>query len=217
MPSLLGFLGGTGPEGRGLALRFAIAGEKVLIGSRDQDRASSSAAAVAALAPPGLVRGALNAEVARTAEVVFVTLPYRAQRATLAPLVDALAGKTVVSVVAPVEVVKGHARAVPVEEGSAALQAQAILVRSAVVSAFQTISARDLLEPARPIDSDVVVCADDVEAKALVMRLAAKIEGLRAVDGGGLDNARYVEDLTALLLNINRIYRAHSAIKIAGI
>ena len=118
---------------------------------------------------------------------------------------------------APLVVERGRARAVRVEEGSAALQARSILPDSTVAAAFQTISARDLLVPDRAIDSDVIVCADDGEAKSTIMGLVEKIDRLRAVDGGGLENARYVEDFTALLLNINRIYKAHSSIRIVGV
>ena len=111
----------------------------------------------------------------------------------------------------------GRARAVSVPEGSAALEAQAILPGSTVIAAFQNLSAHELLVPDRSVDSDVVVCGDEREAKSMVMRLAEKIKGVRAIDGGGLQYARYVEDFTALLLNINRIYRAHSTLKIGGI
>ena len=214
---MLGFIGGTGPEGRGLALRFALAGEHVLIGSRDDSRARQAAGSISESVPQGLVRGAHNLDVAREADVVFVAVPYAAHRDTLASIKEHLAGKIVVDVVAPLAFSNGQARALPVKEGSASLQAQALLPESAVVAAFQAISARDLLAPDRLIDSDVVVCGDNAEAKAVVMKLAEKIEGVRAVNGGGLANARYVEDFTALLLNINRIYKAHSTIKIGGI
>ncbi len=214
---MYGFIGGTGPEGRGLALRIAMTGEKVLIGSRDETRAKDAAQSIAEHVGDGLVSGTENHVVARKADIVFVVVPYAAQRDTLTALRDELAGKIVVDVVAPIVFEKGKARAVAVEEGSAALQAKAILPVSRVVAAFQNISARDLLEPDRSVDSDVVVCADDEEAKRVVMRLAESINGVGAVNGGGLENARYVEDFTALLLNINRIYKAHSKIKIAGI
>lgn len=214
---MLGFIGGTGPEGRGLALRFALAGERVVVGSRDEERAARAAESVSEFAPGGSVAGALNRDVAREADVVFVVVPFSGHRDTLVPLREPLEGKTVVDVVAPLAFSKGRVSAVPVEEGSAALQAQAILTDSIVVAAFQTISAQDLLVPDRAIDSDVVVCADDPGARDDVMKLAERIGGVRAVNGGGLENARYVEDFTALLLNINRIYKAHSTIKIGGI
>ena len=214
---MLGFIGGTGPEGRGLALRFAMAAEQVVLGSRDDARASEAAASLSASVPSGSVRGALNGEVAREADIVFVTVPYAGHRDALTPLKKELAGKVVVDVVAPLAFGDGHARAIRVEEGSAALQAQAILAESRVVTAFQTISAVDLLVADRAIDSDVVVCADDDDAKRVVMRLAEKIKGVRAVDGGVLENGRYVEEFAALLLNINRIYKANSMVKIVGI
>ena len=108
-------------------------------------------------------------------------------------------------------------RMAAVEEGSAALQAQALLPGSRVVAAFQSISAHDLLDLAKPVEGDVVTCADDEEAKALVMSLAERIPSLRAIDGGGLENSRYVEGITALLLNINRIYKARSSLRVTGI
>ena len=214
---MIGFIGGTGPEGRGLATRFALAGEMVLIGSRDKSRADEAASSVSDHTPSGSVIGMHNADVARKAEIVFVAVPFQGHRDTLVAMKDHLTGKIVVDLVAPLAFTKGRARAIAVEEGSAALQAQSILTDSNVVAAFQTVSARDLLEPEKSVESDVVVCADVAEAKKIVMGLAEKIKGVRAVDGGGLENARYVEDFTALLLNINRIYKAHSAIKIVGI
>lgn len=214
---LLGLIGGTGPEGRGLALRFALAGNQVLIGSRDADRAAQAAQSVSESAPQGSVRGGVNRDVAREAELAMVAVPYAGHRDTLMSLKQELDGKVVVDLVAPLTFNKRRAEAVRVDEGSAALQAQAILKGSAVVAAFQTISAQDLLVADRTIESDVVVCADDEEAKSRVMTLAEAIKGVRAVDGGGLENARYVEDFTALLLNINRIYKAHSTLKIVGI
>jgi NADPH-dependent F420 reductase len=214
---MLGFIGGTGPEGRGLALRFALAGERVMIGSRQEERAVQAAESISELVSSDLVAAGSNRDVAQESEVVFVAVPYSGHRDTLLALTGELAGKTVVDVVAPLSFQKGHASAVAVEEGSVALQAQAILAESRVVAAFQTISAQDLLVPDKLIDSDVVVCADDAGARESVMGLSETIAGVRAVNGGGLENARYIEDFTALLLNINRIYKAHSTIKIGGI
>ena len=214
---MLGFIGGTGPEGRGLALRFALAGEKVLIGSRNEERAKQAAESVLELAPPDSVRGAINSDVAKEADIVFIAVPYTAQRDTLNDLKEQLSGKLVVNLIAPIEFNKGRASAITVEEGSAALESQAILAESTIVAAFQNVSAEDLLVPEKSIDSDVIVCADDAEAKERVMKMVEMIKGARAVNGGGLANARYVENLTALLVTINRIYKAHSSIKITGI
>ncbi len=214
---MLGFIGGTGDEGRGLALRFALAGEKVMIGSRDEGRAREAAESISDHVMPGAIGSGLNIDVASKAGIAFVTLPYAALISTLTALSDALAGKLIVSAVVPLSFSKGRASAIRVEEGSAALQAQSILKNSTVVAAFHNIDARELLLPDRAIDTDVVVCADHDEARSTVMKLAEEIKSVRAINGGGLENARYVEDMTALLANINRIYKAHSTIKIVGL
>ena len=214
---MLAFLGGTGPEGRGLALRLALAGEEVVIGSRDEARAQQAAEEIRQLAPECAIRGDVNAVAVRQADTVLITVPYEGQKPLLEQLAGDLDGKVVVDVVAPLEVTRGRARAIDVEEGSAAMQAQKLLPGSFVVAAFQNISAADLIVPDRTMEGDVVVCSDHREPKELVMEMVGKIKDLRPVDGDGLENARYVEDFTALLLNINRIYKAHSMIKIVGI
>ena len=214
---MIGFIGGTGPEGKGLALRFAMAGEAVSIGSRDAQRAQDAADEVGELHDGLSVSGGLNEQVADESDIVFIAVPYSGHRPTLESLRDRLDGKLVVDVVAPLRFSRGVASAVEVEEGSAAQQAQILLPNSTVVGAFHNLSAEDLMQPNVDIVSDVIVCADDREAKSRIMHLAETISAVRAVDGGGLQNSRYVEELTALLININRIYKAHSTIKIVGI
>ena len=213
---MLAFLGGTGPEGRGLALRLALAGEEVIIGSRDEGRARDTARSLNDLAPNATISGEANAVAAERGSTVFVTVPYEGQKPILEQVAGHLKGKVVVNVVAPVAVSRGRARSLDVEEGSAAMQAQLVLPDSYLVAAFQNISAADLLIPDRIMEGDVVVCSDHVEPKEQVMDMVRKIRDLRPVDGDGLENARYVEGLTALLLNINRIYKCHSMIKIVG-
>ena len=214
---MLAFLGGTGPEGRGLALRLALAGEEVIIGSRDQARARDAAASLSELAPGASISGDVNAVAAQRGDAVFLTMPYEGQKPTLQDLGQHLAGKVVVDVIAPLTVTRGRARAIAVEEGSASMQAQVLLPDSFVVAAFQNVSAEDLVLPDKVMDGDVVVCSDHNESKAAVMEMVRKIRELRPVDGGALENSKYVEDFTAMLLNINRIYKAHSTIKIVGI
>ena len=214
---MLAFLGGTGPEGRGLALRLALAGEEVIIGSRDEDRAREAAQALRELAPGAAISGDVNAVAAQRGDSAFITVPYEGQKPLLEQVASHLTGKVVVSVVAPLAVTRGRARAVPVEEGSAAMQAQQLLPDSFLVAALQNISAADLIVPNRAMEGDVVVCSDHQEPKELVMEMVRKIRDLRPVDGDGLENAKYVEEFTALLLNINRIYKSHSMIKIVGI
>ena len=214
---MLGFLGGTGPEGRGIALRLGLAGEAVFIGSRDAARAEEAVRGLKEAHNLPDASGGLNEDAARRADVVFITVPFSAQAELLAPLRDALDGKVVVCTVAPLAFEGGQARMLAVDEGSAAQQAQSLLPGSRVVAALQTVSAHSLLEPETAIEGDVVTCADDEEAKALVMSLVERISALRAVDGGPLANSRYVEGITALLINVNRRYKARSGMRITGI
>jgi len=215
---MLAFLGGTGPEGRGLALRLALAGEEVIIGSRDGERAATAADELVQHSPMARIAGGDNHEAASRSEVVFLTVPYEAQRPLLEQLRGSLMGKVVVDVIAPMRFERGRgAIAVPVDAGSAAEEAQELLPDSQVVAAFQNISAETLLDPSVAMEGDVIVCSDHREAKALVMALTNRIPQLRAVDGGALANARYVEQITPLLININRIYKVHSGIQIVGL
>lgn len=213
---MLAILGGTGPEGKGLALRLAMAGEEVVIGSRDATRANDAAEALKELAPNLKVTGDVNDVAAQQGDTVFLTVPYEGQAALLQQVAPALAGKVVVNVVAPMVFNRGRAQAIQVEDGSAAEESQKILADSQVVAALQNLSAEDLVQPDLAMESDVVVCSDHREAKEQVMGLVQRIPNLRAIDGGALEYARYVESLTALLVNINRIYRCHSTIKIVG-
>ena len=215
---MLAFLGGTGPEGKGLALRLALAGEEVVIGSRDPSRASTAAEELVQLAPGASIQGAGNEDAAAQAEVVFLAFPYDGQKPTLEQLGSSLAGKVVVDVIAPMTFQRGKgARAVEVEAGSAAEEAQVLLPDSMVVAAFQNVSAEELQNPEVVMDGDVVVCSDHADAKALVSGLVNRIPELRPVDGGALANAKYVEQITPLLVNINRIYKTHAGVKIVGV
>ena len=147
-----------------------------------------------------------------------MAFPAEGQRPVLADLGPALKGKVVVCVIAPMKFERGKgASAVEVEAGSAAQEAQELLPDSQVVAAFQNASAEELQQPDTVMDGDVVVCSDHQEPKALVMELVRKIPQLRPVDGGSLANAKYVEQITPLLVNINRIYKIHAGIKIVGI
>jgi hypothetical protein len=215
---MLAFLGGTGPEGKGLALRLARAGEEVVIGSRDAQRAWEAADSLARLAPSARVQGAENAQAAVQAEIVFLTVPYEGQRPLLEPLRDQLRGKVVVDVIAPMRFERGKgASAVEVAAGSAAQEAQELLPDSLVVSAFQNVSAEELQNSEVTMEGDVLLCSDHRPAKGLIMGLVWKIPNLRPVDAGGLANSKYVEQITPLLVNINRIYKIHAGIKIVGI
>ncbi len=216
--AMLAFLGGTGPEGRGLALRLARAGQEIVIGSRDGARAQAAAAELQLQAGGGQVQGADNAGAAAQGQVVFVAVPYDAQRALLEQVGHLLAGKVVVDVVAPMRFERGRgASAVEVAAGSAAQEAQQMLPGAQVVAAFQNVSAEELLLADHSLQGDVIVCSDHRPAKERVMDLVRLIPDLRPVDGGGLANAKYVEQITPLLVNINRIYKVHAGIKVVGL
>lgn len=213
----IAFIGGTGPEGLGLAMRFAHSGEEVIIGSRRLERAQEAAQKIAERVPHAKARGLENKDAARAGDLVLITIPYEGQKATLEELTEALDGKIVVATVVPLHFEKGKISALLVEEGSAAQQAQRILPTSRVVGAFQNLSAQELMEIDHEVPADVVVCGDDAAAKETVMELARQIKGARGIDGGALANSRYVEEITALLLNINRIYKCRSTIRILGV
>jgi len=210
-------LGGTGPQGRGLARRFAAAGLPVVIGSRSADRAVETAATLAE-ATGGEVTGADNAGAAAAGDVVLVVVPWDGHGELLASLTGELAGKVVVDCVNPLGFDKQGAYALPVEEGSATQQAQAILTESTVVGAFHNVSAVLLEDPeVASVDTDVLVLGDVREATDLVQDLAGVIPGVRGIFGGRLRNAHQVEALTANLISINRRHKAHAGVRITDV
>jgi 8-hydroxy-5-deazaflavin:NADPH oxidoreductase len=215
----VGILGGTGPQGRGLAYRLARAGQPVLLGSRSAPRGEQAAAELAALpaVQPGTVRGGDNS-FACTAELVIVAVPWDGHAATLAELAGALAGKIVVDCVNPLGFDQQGPFALPVDEGSAAQQAAALLPDSRVCAAFHHVSAVLLADPeVDRIDLDVLVLGDDRDATSIVQALAGRIAGFRGVFAGRLRNAGQVEALTANLIAINRRYKAHAGIRVTDL
>jgi NADPH-dependent F420 reductase len=210
-------LGGTGPQGRGLARRFATAGLKVVIGSRSSERAEEVARELSA-ATGATVEGADNAAAAAAGDVVLVVVPWDGHAELLRELAPALEGKVVVDCVNPLGFDKQGAFALDVPEGSATQQAAAILAGSTVVGAFHNVSAV-LLDDAdgEPLETDVLVLGDDREATELVQALADCIPGVRGVYGGRLRNAGQVEALTANLISINRRYKVHSGVRVSAV
>jgi hypothetical protein len=208
-------IGGTGPEGKGLAARFARAGLAVIIGSRSAERGAEAAEEVRNQAG-GNVRGATNAEAAQ-ADLVIVTLPYSGQAETLAGLRERIGNRIVVSTVVPMQFAAGKVTMLDLEDGSAAQEAQRILPEARVVGAFQNLAARKLFDVDHELDGDVIVCSDDKEALREVIWLAEQIAGLRGVNGGPLACSRYVEGITTLLVHVNRNYKTESHIKIVGV
>jgi NADPH-dependent F420 reductase len=215
----LAFLGGTGDQGRGLARRFALAGNRVIIGSRQAERAEQVATELAVSVPdPSLVSGADNQTAAARADVIVIAVPWEGHETLVAALASSLAGKIVVDCVNPMGFDDKGAFALAVPEGSAAQQAEQLLPGSTVVAAFHHISAMLLLDvEVDSIETDVLVLGDNREATDLVQALVDRIKGMRGIYGGRLRNAGQVEALTANLVSINRRYKAHAGLRITDV
>ncbi|MER7681300.1 MULTISPECIES: NADPH-dependent F420 reductase [unclassified Streptomyces] len=210
---VVGVLGGTGPQGKGLAYRLARAGQKVIIGSRAAERAQAAAGELG-----HGVEGADNAECARRSDLVIVAVPWEGHGKTLEALREELAGKLVVDCVNPLGFDKKGAYALKPEEGSAAEQAAALLPDSRVTAAFHHLSAVLLEDPeTERIDTDVMVLGEERADVELVQALAGRIPGMRGVFAGRLRNAHQVEALVANLISVNRRYKAHAGLRVTDV
>jgi 8-hydroxy-5-deazaflavin:NADPH oxidoreductase len=221
---VVGVLGGTGPQGRGLALRLAAVGQRVLLGGRDGARAAAVAAEVAeraaGIAAEGVdvdLGGGSNLDVAADSDVVIVAVPFDGHADTLAGLAGPLAGKVVVDCVVPMAFDKQGAYVLDVPEGSVALQAAALLPDSLVVGAFHHLSAVLLEDVSHGLEGDVMVVGDDRRATDTVQALADRLPGMRGVYAGRLRNARQVEALTVNLVSVNRRYKVHAGVRITDV
>lgn len=214
----LAFIGGTGPEGLGLALRLAAAGEPVLIGSRAADRAAAAAESIRATLPRAEVQGYSNMDALARTDRIVLTFPFEGLADFLASAKHALEGKLVIDVIVPLAFRGGFLELVPIDGArSAGELIQQAAPTARVVSAFKNLSAEKLRDLSSPLEGDVVLCGNDAGARAEVAALVGLIPGLRAVDAGGIRNARYLEAITALLLNLNRKYKARTSIAILGL
>jgi NADPH-dependent F420 reductase len=213
-------LGGTGPEGFGLALRWAQAGETVIIGSRDATRAQDAANKIKQRVPGANISGSENIAACAAADLLVLTIPFEGHAALLKQLKPAIrSGSIVVDTTVPLAAsVGGRAsRTLGVWQGSAAQETAELLPKGiSVVAAFHNAGA-ELLNAEGPVDCDVIVCSDDPAAVQIVRNLAIKIPGVRAIDGGKLENARIVEQITALLIGLNIRHKGHSGIRITGL
>ncbi len=213
----VGVVGGTGPQGKGLAYRFARHGHRVVLGSRAAEKAVAVASEIADRGVPGEVSGAANADAVAGAEVVVLAIPYAGHDELVASLADQLAGKIVVSCVNPLGFDKRGPYGLDIERSAA--EAAATLVPSArVVGAFHHVSAVSLWSEEGYLDhEDVLVCGDDAEANATVMELARSVTGRPGVEAGALRLARQLEPLTAVLISINKRYKTRSGVRISGL
>ena len=225
----IAILGGTGPAGMGLALRWARAGEAVIIGSRDARRAQEAADSINEKIEAQVINqdraqagisGMENSVACAAAEILVLTVPFEGQAALLKQLKPAIrSGSILIDATVPLAAsVGGRAsRTLGVWQGSAAQQAAELVPKGVrVAAAFHNLSA-ELLNGDADIDCDVMVCSDDAEALLLTRDLAAKIPGVRAIDGGKLENARILEQITALLIGLNIRHKGHSGIRITGL
>ncbi len=214
-------LGGTGPAGVGLALRWARAGEIIIIGSRDAQRAQEAAAKIKQRAGNRAhVTGMENSSACATSDILVLTVPFEGQATLLKQLKPAIRPGSILidATVALAAGVGGRAsRTLGVWQGSSAQQAAELVPKGvSVVAAFHNLSA-ELLNGDDALDCDVIVCSDDANSTQLTRALAAKIPGVRAIDGGKLENARILEQITALLIGLNIRHKGHAGIRITGL
>jgi NADPH-dependent F420 reductase len=215
MARKIAILGGTGPEGSGLANRLARAGEQIVIGSRDAQRAQEAATQLRGqIGGAAQIEGTDNVSAAGQCEVAILTVPFSGQAALLKQLKSVWKpGTIVIDTTVPLAASVGGAatRMLGVWQGSAAEAAAELLPQGvSIAAAFQNLSA-ELLGGDAPVECDVLVCSDEEKAKQVAMELAGKIPGVRAVNGGKLENARIVESITALLIGLNIRHKVHSA------
>src|SRR5580692_6369335 len=214
-------IGGTGPAGTGLALRWARAGETVIIGSRDAARAQQTAETIRKrVGTNARVSGMENSAACAASDLLVLTVPFGGQAELLKQLKPAIrSGSVLIDATVPLAAsVGGRAsRTLGVWQGSAAQQTAELVPKGvSVAAAFHNLSA-DVLNGDGDVDCDVIVCSDDPNATQIAMELAAKISGVRAIDGGKLENARLVEQVTALLIGLNIRHKGHGGIRITGL
>jgi 8-hydroxy-5-deazaflavin:NADPH oxidoreductase len=217
----IAILGGTGPAGTGLALRWSRAGETIIIGSRDAQRASEAAEKIKHKTEnQGRISGMENAAACAGSDLLVLTVPFEGQAELLKQLKPAIRPGSILidATVALAASVGGRAsRTLGVWQGSSAQQAAELVPKGvSVAAAFHNLSA-DLLNGDDPLDCDVIVCSDDTDAIQVTRSLAAKLPGVRAIDGGKLENARSLEHITALLIGLNIRHKGHGGIRITGL
>ena len=214
-------IGGTGPAGTGLALRWARAGETVIIGSRDAARAEQAAEAIRKrVGGNAQVSGMENSAVCAATDLLMLTVPFEGQAVLLKQLKPAIRpGSILIDATVPLATgVGGRAsRTIGVWQGSAAQQTAELVPKGvSVAAAFHNVSA-DILNGDDDVDCDVIVCSDDPTATQVAMDLAVKIPRVRAIDGGRLENARIIEQVTALLIGLNIRHKGHGGVRITGL
>jgi 8-hydroxy-5-deazaflavin:NADPH oxidoreductase len=214
----LAFVGGTGAEGFGLALRFAAAGDRVRIGSRTVERAAATAARLRSTLPGARATGHTNGDAVEAADGIFLTVPFAGLDAAVGTVAERLAGRLLIDPIVPLVVQNGFFALAPVP-GAASVGEwlQQRLPGTRVVSGFKNLAADELANLDTDLQGDIVLCGEDRTARAEVAAMVGRLPGLRAVDAGGIANARYVEAITGLLVNLNRRRKVRTSIRILGI
>ncbi len=213
---MIGIIGGTGPQGKGLAYRLSGAGIDVVLGSRSAEKGEAAAAELMAMGGSGTVTGAANGDLPGRCDLLLVAVPYEGLADTLKPLAGDVDGQVVMSAVNRLGF-KGGPHAVPVEAGSSAHEVAELLPGARVTTAFNNVSAVHLIDPTHTFDEDVLVCGDDAEAVAATTGLVDRIEGLRGVASGPLVHAATIEAMTAVIISINKANRINGGVRIAGL
>ncbi len=215
---LLGIVGGTGAMGSSLALRLSSHGHRILLGSRNADKAKEVAASLADLkkSGAGAIDGVTNLEAAE-GEMVFITAPFEGVQELVKELSVNLSGKVVVSLVNALVKVGSEMQPLTLARGSVAQSIQAILPASLVVSGLHHVAAKDLAKVDSPMDVDVLLCSDYPDGKDAVTGLLGAIPGIRILDGGSLSSSGAIEAMTAVLINLNIKYKTRTALRITGI
>ena len=214
----VGILGGTGPAGRGVAVRLADAGVRVTLGSRDAERAATVAAEVVARWPDSdLALGGADNAAAAEADLVVLATPWDSAVATVRPLRDPLTGKVVVSMVNALVKEGREMLALIPPRGSMAAAVQAALPQSLVSAAFHHLPASEMENLESGLEADVLVCSDHPEATVMTLALVEQMPGLRPLDSGSLNQASAIEAFTAVCITLNIRHKAHSTLRIAGL
>lgn len=212
---MIGIIGGTGPQGKGLAYRLSVAGVDVLLGSRSAEKGEAVAAELADVGP-GQVQGAANADLPGRCDVLLVAVPYEGLADTLTPLAGDVDGQIVMSAVNNLGF-KGGPHALPVPAGSSAQEIAELLPGARVTTAFNNVSAVHLIDSGHAFDEDVLVCGDDADAVAQTVAIVDKVAGLRGVAAGPLRNAITIEAMTAVIISINKAHKINGGLRITGL
>lgn len=213
---MIGIIGGTGPQGKGLAYRLSVGGVDVVLGSRSAEKGEAAAAEIVGMGGTGAVLGASNADLPGRCDMLLVAIPYEGLAGTLAPLAGAVDGQVVMSAVNNLGFAGGP-HPLPVEAGSAAHEVAELLPGARVVTAFNNVSAVHLIDTAHTFDEDVLVCGDDAEAVRAAVDLVDRVEGLRGVAAGTLVHAPTIEAMTAVIITINKAHKVNAGLHITGL